>query len=104
MKEGRRTSQDIQRRRALADVASGWEPQRGDLVYDTRKLRVGVVIALPEDTGTFVYSLRPDGGGDGWTAPRDCLREHANVAGDGLTLDEAAMPPEGFPSDTGRTS
>jgi hypothetical protein len=28
-----------------------------------------VVVALPEDTGTTTYQLRPEGGGDGWTAP-----------------------------------
>ncbi|MFJ9855337.1 hypothetical protein [Streptomyces sp. NPDC101150] len=94
MTDGRRTPQDIQRRRALADAASGWEPKRGDLAYDTEKHRIGVVVALPEDTGTSVYNLRPDGGGDGWTAPYDRLKRHQED--DGLTLDEAAMPPNGF--------
>ncbi|MGI5258938.1 hypothetical protein [Streptomyces sp. WAC01526] len=104
MTEGRRTSQDLHRRRALADAASGWEPKRGDLAYDTQKDSLGVVVTLPEDTGTTVYGLRPDGGGDGWTAPRDRLRESFDVEFDGLTLDEAAMPPGGFPPDTGCAS
>lgn len=104
MTEGRRTSQDRQRRRALADAASGWEPKRGDLVYDTQKRSLGVVVALPEDTGTTVYGLRPDGGGDGWTAPCNRLRERSDLAFDGLTLDESAMPPGGFPPGRGCAS
>jgi hypothetical protein len=51
------------------DAVSGWPPDRGDLAYDTRKRCLGVVVALPEDTGTTTYQLRPEGGGDGWTAP-----------------------------------
>ncbi|WP_157879914.1 hypothetical protein [Streptomyces natalensis] len=101
MTDGRRTPQDVQRRRALADAAAGWEPKRGDLAYDTGKHCVGVVVALPEDTGTTVYKLRPDGGGDGWTAPYGRLKEHQSQADDGLTLDESAMPPDGFTPGSG---
>ncbi|MFJ5593219.1 hypothetical protein ACIQCG_26145 [Streptomyces noursei] len=101
MTEGRRTPQTVRRRRALADAAAGWTPDRGDLAYDTGRRRTGVVVALPEDTGTTVYHLRPEGGGDGWSAPLDRLKSRSGQADDGLTLDEAAMPPGGFPPHSG---
>ncbi|MGW2633789.1 hypothetical protein ACWC2K_31280 [Streptomyces chattanoogensis] len=97
MTDGRRTPQEVQRRLALADAASGWEPKRGDLAYDTGKRCIGVVVALPEDTGTTVYNLRPEGGGDGWTAPPSRLTENQPQADHAATVNEAAMPPDGFP-------
>lgn len=104
MTEGRRTPQSVQRRRALADAAAGWAPDRGDLAYDTERRCPGVVVALPEDTGTTVYHLRPEGGGDGWTAPLIRLKVHTEPTDNDLTLDEAAMPPGGFPADRGGAS
>ncbi|NGO70752.1 hypothetical protein [Streptomyces boncukensis] len=95
MTDGRRTPQDTNRRRALADAAAGlgWTPQRGDLAQDTRDNSVGVVVALPDDTGTSVYQLRPQGGGRGWSAPLEALRPHPDTTDDiSLTLEEAVMP------------
>jgi hypothetical protein len=86
------------------------------------KDRVGVVITLPEDTGTCLYHLCPQGGGDEWAARIDALHAHTDTAvpitggvsyrtrhGDpagwpegefeaylNLTTDEAAMPPQGL--------
>ncbi|MGW6458358.1 hypothetical protein ACWF94_21005 [Streptomyces sp. NPDC055078] len=90
MTEGRRTPQESRRRHQLADADSGhgWKPQRGDLVHDTGRNRTGVVIALPEDTGTTTYQLSPEGGGNGWTAPASRLMPPA----------EAAPPPDGTPT------
>ncbi|MGW1147970.1 hypothetical protein ACWD6I_23635 [Streptomyces sp. NPDC002454] len=45
-----------------------WPPERGDLAYDERSGRTGVVVALPEDTGAGVYHLCPEGGGNEWPA------------------------------------
>ncbi|MEV0375694.1 hypothetical protein AB0I10_39125 [Streptomyces sp. NPDC050636] len=98
---GRRTPQELVRRRALADAASGW-PQRGHLAHDAAVDRVGVVVALPEDTGG-PYHLCPEGGGDNWAARRDDLQPH-DEADDGLTIDEAAMPPGGFTPHEGTAS
>lgn len=53
-----------------ASSQPAWRPTRGDLVYDTGKRCIGVVVALPEDTGTTTYQLTPEGGGDGWTTAR----------------------------------
>ncbi len=89
----RRTLQDAERRRDLADAAAGWTHLRGDLVQDTKTGRLGVVVALPEDTGAPVYHLRPEGGGDDWTAAPGALQPHPGEAPDGLTLAEAVMPP-----------
>jgi hypothetical protein len=85
------------------DAVSGWPPDRGDLAYDTRKRCLGVVVALPEDTGTATYQLRPEGGGDGWTAPLTRLTpppEGVRVAvtpvskrGQGLWADTQPAPP-----------
>ena len=97
MTEGHRprTPQDRARHRAIADATSGWTPRRGDLVIDTRDDSVGVVIALPEDTATFVYHLRPEGGGKEWSAPYTALRPHSEATGDlGLTAAESVMPPD----------
>ena len=47
---------------------SPWLPKRGDLAYDTATRRTGVVIAIPKDTGADLHHLRPEGGGDDWTA------------------------------------
>ncbi|MGA5270166.1 hypothetical protein [Streptomyces lydicamycinicus] len=104
MTEGRRTPQSVQRRRALADAAAGWAPDRGDLAYDTERRCPGVVVALPEDTGTTAYHLRPEGGGDGWAAPLIRLKKPFEPTDDDLTLDEAAMPPGGFTDDGGGAS
>ncbi|MFE9661813.1 hypothetical protein [Streptomyces sp. NPDC005955] len=84
MSEGRRTPQDSRRRHSMADDVTGLgcEPQRGDLVYDTGKHRVGVVTALPEDTGTTTYQLSAEGGGGGWTAPAVRLTFSATVSND----------------------
>ncbi|KPI15733.1 hypothetical protein OV450_8206 [Actinobacteria bacterium OV450] len=59
-------------RRSL-HAAGDWRPQRGDLATDTILGRTGVVVSLPEDTGTRVYHLRPEGGGPDWTAHRASL-------------------------------
>ncbi len=57
-------------------------PLRGDLVFDTATSRTGVVIDTPEDTGTSVYRLCPEGGGgEEWSASF-----------------EALMPPEDAPA------
>ncbi|MFE9889088.1 hypothetical protein [Streptomyces scopuliridis] len=79
MTEGRRTPQSTQRQGALADAATGWVPDRGDLAYDTTRKCVGVVVALPVDTDTTIFHLRPEGGGDGWTAPLGRLRQHTDT-------------------------
>ncbi|MGW3498146.1 hypothetical protein [Streptomyces sp. NPDC001020] len=47
-----------------------WSPRRGDLAFDVGRQLPGVVIALPEDTGTAMYELSPEGGGEGWMALR----------------------------------
>jgi hypothetical protein len=65
-------------------------------VDDTATGRTGVVVAVPEDTGAQVYHLCPAGGGDEWPARLDNLAQLVEEADDGLTLDEAAMPPGGF--------
>ncbi|MDF4254515.1 hypothetical protein [Streptomyces sp. WMMB303] len=71
-----------------------WEPKRGELAYDTRSDRLGVVVAVPKDTGTRLYHLSPEGGGETWTARSEALRPHPGAAEDGTTLDEAVMPPK----------
>ncbi|MEV6731009.1 MULTISPECIES: hypothetical protein [unclassified Streptomyces] len=68
----RRTDHD--RVRQQADDSEPRWPLRGDLAYDTATSRTGVVIDVPEDTGTTIYRLRPEGGGaEGWTASLDTL-------------------------------
>ncbi|MFK0050018.1 hypothetical protein ACIQU4_39110 [Streptomyces sp. NPDC090741] len=54
-------------------AAGNWRPQRGDLATDITRGRTGVVVSLPEDTGTRVYLLRPEGGGADWAAHRVSL-------------------------------
>ncbi|MFE0062790.1 hypothetical protein [Streptomyces sp. NPDC059003] len=94
MTERRRTSQQADGRRALADAVAGWHPRRGELVTDTVKKKPGVVVALPEDTNTKVYQLRPEGGGDGWPARLDDLAPRSDTPDDrSLVTDEAARPP-----------
>ncbi|MFF7183019.1 hypothetical protein [Streptomyces sp. NPDC008121] len=58
-------------------TATAWQPQRGDLAHDTGPGRLGVVTALPEDTGTAAYQLTLQGGGAGRTAPLTRLRPPA---------------------------
>lgn len=68
----RRTDHD--RVRQQADDSDPRWPLRGDLAYDTATSRTGVVIDVPGDTGTTVYRLCPEGGGeDGWNASLDTL-------------------------------
>ncbi|MFW6690371.1 hypothetical protein [Streptomyces sp. MAR4 CNX-425] len=102
MTAAKRTPQDKARHRSPAEVAAGWAPRRGDVVYDVPGQRTGIVIALPEDTGAPVYHLCPPGGGRGWTARVDDLRPHEDDAPDGTTLHESVMPsPEVFRSTPG---
>lgn len=42
----------------------------GDLAQDSTTDRIGVVVDVPGD-GVYSYHLRPPGGGEEWTAPRD---------------------------------
>lgn len=64
-------------------------------MIDTRDDSVGVVITLPQDTGTFVYHLRPEGGGKEWSAPHSALRPHPEATDDlGPTAAEAFVPPD----------
>ncbi|MEU6313786.1 hypothetical protein [Streptomyces sp. NPDC047014] len=68
----RRTAHDRVRQQAN-DPDPRW-PLRGDLAYDTTTSRTGVIVDIPEDTGTTVYRLVPEGGGeDDWTAWLDTL-------------------------------
>ncbi|MFE5717625.1 hypothetical protein [Streptomyces erythrochromogenes] len=72
MTSARRTDHD--RVRQQADDSDPRWPLRGDLAYDTATSRTGVVIDIPGDTGTTVYRLCPEGGGeDGWSASLDTL-------------------------------
>ncbi|GAB2697316.1 hypothetical protein GCM10010442_13860 [Kitasatospora kifunensis] len=50
--------------------ASTWTPRLGDLARDSTTERVGVVVDVPGE-GVYSYHLRPPGGGEEWTAPRD---------------------------------
>lgn len=77
-------------------MAAGWTPRRGDAVWDTAKRRAGVVIAIPEDTGTHVYHVCPPNGGEAWVARLDDLQPHEDDAPDGMTLNESVMPPPGL--------
>lgn len=68
MTSTRRTDHDRVQRQQPDDPDPRW-PLRGDLAYDTATSRTGVVIDVPGDTGTTVYRLCPEGGGeDGWSA------------------------------------
>ncbi|MFB7979642.1 hypothetical protein [Streptomyces vinaceus] len=72
MTSTRRTAHDRVRQQA-DDPDPRW-PLRGDLAYDTATSRTGVVIDVPGDTGTTVYRLCPEGGGeDGWNTSLDTL-------------------------------
>ncbi|MFI8338934.1 hypothetical protein ACIF8W_02430 [Streptomyces sp. NPDC085639] len=72
MTSTRRTDHDRVRQQA-DDPDPRW-PLRGDLAYDTATSRTGVVIDVPGDTGTTVYRLCPEGGGEnGWNASLDTL-------------------------------
>lgn len=85
MTSTRRTDHD--RVRLQADDPDPHWPLRGDLAYDTATSRTGVVIDVPGDTGTTVYRLCPEGGGEeGWNARFDTL-----------------MPPKGAPPLPSRT-
>ncbi|MER6916516.1 hypothetical protein ABT354_33095 [Streptomyces sp. NPDC000594] len=72
----------------MTDATSepAWEPRRGDLVHDTGTNRTGVVVALPEDTGTTTYQLSPEGGGIGWTAPASRLTPSADTPAEAAGL------------------
>jgi hypothetical protein len=89
----RHTPQVSARRRASTDASVGWTPRRGDLAYDTARDRFGVVVTLPEDTGTCLYHLCPQGGGEEWAARIDALQAHPDTAasyrrrGDAVTAD-----------------
>ncbi|MFJ5101879.1 hypothetical protein [Streptomyces sp. NPDC088554] len=99
MTEGQRTSQSAKRRSALADTAFEWAPDRGDLVYDTSRRRIGVVVALPEDTATSIYQLVPESGGTDWTAPLGCLTQHHDVpeaATEHSAMTEIPAPPDAY--------
>ncbi|MFD7862240.1 hypothetical protein [Streptomyces sp. NPDC059783] len=96
---GSRTHQQALTTAELPDLRPTWAPLRGDLAHDGAARRTGVVVALPEDTGTNVYHLCPEGGGDPWPALRDHLAPRTDDAEDGLFFDEAAMPPGGFAPD-----
>ncbi|WP_332757327.1 hypothetical protein [Streptomyces sp. MT206] len=80
MTSTRRTDHD--RVRQQADDPDPCWPLRGDLAFDTAASRTGVVIDVPGDTGTTVYRLCPEGGGE----------EGRNAAFDNL------MPPEDAPA------
>ncbi|MGW6202202.1 hypothetical protein ACWF9B_00895 [Streptomyces sp. NPDC055089] len=101
---GSRTPQQALPTAELPDLRSSWAPLRGDLSPDGAVRRTSVVVALPKDTGTNVYHLCPEGGGDPWPALRDHLAPRTDDAEDGLFLDEAARPPGGFAPDVGGTS
>jgi hypothetical protein len=97
---GQRTDEQAAPSPELVGDSTVWTPQRGDPVNDSAAGRAGVVVAVPEDTGTKSYHLCPAGGGDQWPALRIHLVPCAEEADDGLILDEAAMPPGGFAPDT----
>ncbi|MFI1645789.1 hypothetical protein ACH4XT_02450, partial [Streptomyces avidinii] len=92
MTSTRRTDHDRVRQQA-DDPDPRW-PLRGDLAYDTDTAtsRTGVVIDVPGNTGTTVYRLCPEGGGeDGWNASLDTL----------VPTEDAAVPlPRRATSDT----
>ncbi|MGW2258706.1 hypothetical protein ACWCXE_12770 [Streptomyces sp. NPDC001780] len=98
MTEGPRTPPSSRRLPASADPATGcWAPDRGDLAYDLEQHRVGVVVALPEDTGTTIYHLRPEGGGEGWPAPLGRLSKRVDThetarSDEGVTLTAPEVP------------
>ncbi|MFE3760356.1 hypothetical protein ACFXPI_01100 [Streptomyces sp. NPDC059104] len=72
MTSARRTDHDRVRQQA-DDPDPRW-PLRGDLAYDTATSRTGVVVNVPGDTGTTVYRLCPEGGGEeSWNASFDHL-------------------------------
>ncbi|WP_328300046.1 hypothetical protein OG389_21210 [Streptomyces sp. NBC_00435] len=80
MTSTRRTDHDRVRQQA-DDPDPRW-PLRGDLAYDTATSRTGVVIDVPGDTGTTVYRLCPEGGGEeGWNASFDTLAPPEDVPG-----------------------
>ncbi|MFD4830435.1 hypothetical protein ACFWPV_11350 [Streptomyces uncialis] len=54
----------------MTERCDAWTPQRGDLAHDGRSGRTGVVVSLPEDTGTDTYHLCDFGGGDEWSVLR----------------------------------
>ncbi|MCB5167982.1 hypothetical protein LG634_24535 [Streptomyces bambusae] len=56
-----------------SDPSGTRRPQRGDLATDTSTGRTGVIVSLPEDSGTQVFHLRPEGGGPDWSAHAESL-------------------------------
>ncbi|MEU7178709.1 MULTISPECIES: hypothetical protein [Streptomyces] len=75
------TAKQHPKQRDAFTVSAPFHPRLGDLALDlTKGGRVGVVVALP-DSNTASYHLRPPGGGEDWTAPKD-----------GTTLRPASVP------------
>ncbi|MEU7148513.1 hypothetical protein AB0B15_10810 [Streptomyces sp. NPDC045456] len=85
MTDAGRTPDGIQPCTASTSAAAGWKPDRGDLAYDTARRALGVVTALPQDTGSNVYHLTPEGGGEGWPA----VPEHVIPPGSAAAVDSA---------------
>jgi hypothetical protein len=71
---------------SAAVAGAAWTPERGDLALDTATGRVGVVVAIPEDTGANVYHLRPSRGGADWVARPGTLQPYLDPADGGLDL------------------
>ncbi len=96
MTSTRRTDHDRVRRQA-DDTDPRW-PLRGDLAYDTATSRTGVVIDVPNDTGTTVYRLCPEGGGvAGWSASLDTLVPAEDAAPQSIPRRPPANEPQGQP-------
>ncbi|MEU7256288.1 hypothetical protein AB0B21_10805 [Streptomyces rimosus] len=92
MTDAGRTPDGIQPCTASISATAGWKPDRGDLAYDTAKQALGVVTALPQDTGSNVYHLTPEGGGEGWPAVPEHLMPPGSVAASATSNDPGAVP------------
>ncbi|MFJ3974616.1 hypothetical protein [Streptomyces sp. NPDC090021] len=93
MTSTRRTDND--RVRQQADPDPRW-PLRGDLAYDTASSRTGVVIDVPNDTGTTFYRLCPEGGGTAaWSASLDTLMPAEDAAPQPIPRRPPARQPQG---------
>ncbi|MFI0242536.1 hypothetical protein [Streptomyces sp. NPDC016845] len=92
---GQRTEEQPAFGPALASGSPVWAPRRGELVEDAVAGRRGVVVAVPEDTGTQVYHLCPADGGDEWPALRIRLNPCAVEAPADMSRGEAALPQDG---------
>jgi len=77
----------------LPDPGPAWPPRLGDLVHDTRRRCLAVVVALPGDHGedALTYHLTPPGGGAIWSAPGDASTLEA-VRDNGPPLVRFAVP------------